>query len=92
MPKHTATADPARLSPKVSAPAIVVLALTALTSFLAGITPDMLGGLGPWATPVGLGLALLAQTITGYLKSDPAREPSPPAEADPAAGTYASLL
>lgn len=69
------------VSPKVSFPAMVVLALTAVATFLAGINPEMLAGLGQWAVPLAMFAGLLAQLITGYLKADPARaEASPQAE------------
>lgn len=63
----------AKVSPKVTFPAIVVLALTTVATFFAAITPQMLAGLGQWAVPLALICGLVAQFITGYLKSDPAR-------------------
>lgn len=60
-------------SPKVTVPALVLLGLTALSAFLGGITPDMLGALGQWAVPAAFAAAAVAQVISGYLKADPAR-------------------
>lgn len=66
-------ADPSKISPKVIAGVAATIALTALASFLAGVTPEMLADLGPWAIPAALGIGALAQGIAGYLKGDPAR-------------------
>jgi hypothetical protein len=66
-------ADPDKISPKVIAGVAATIALTALATFLAAISPDMLTGLGAFAVPAALGIGALAQGISGYLKGDPAR-------------------
>nr|WP_314314739.1 hypothetical protein [Kocuria rhizophila] len=61
------------VSPKVYWPMVVGTALVFLASFLAGVTPEMLGALGPFAVPMAVALTAVAQTITGYLKHDELR-------------------
>lgn len=58
------------ISPKVFWPVAVGLLLTFAGSFLAAVTPEMLGALGPFAVPMAMGLTALAAAVTGYLKSD----------------------
>lgn len=58
------------VSPKVFWPVAVGLVLTFAGSFLAAVTPEMLGALGPFAVPMAMGLTALATAVTGYLKSD----------------------
>lgn len=66
-----------KLSPKVTWPFYVGALLTALATFLAAITPDMLSFAGQFAVPLVLALGVLAQAITGYLKEDPLRHDQP---------------
>lgn len=61
------------VSPKVFWPVVVGLVLTFVAAAFAAITPDMLSAVGPLAVPLAVGLAALAQAITGYLKSDELR-------------------
>lgn len=82
------------VSPKVYWPMVVGTALVFLSSFLAGVTPEMLVALGPFAVPMAVALTAVAQTITGYLKHDELRAlgvaataavlPAPPAVLPPA--------
>lgn len=80
MAKHVAIRTSA-VSPKVSRPALLLLALAALTAFLSGITPDMLAFLGPWAGPTFLALGAVIQFLSGYAIKDPARTGEPPTDA-----------
>ncbi|WP_270264423.1 hypothetical protein [Kocuria marina] len=61
---------PDTISPKVFWPLVVALVLTFLGTFLAAITPDMLGGAGAFAVPLALALQAVAMVVTGYLKGD----------------------
>ena len=76
------SADPAKISPKVTKPAYLVLLISVLTAGLAGITPDMLDFLGPWAGPVYMAVGAIIQFLAGYKVKDPARtgDPTTPAE------------
>lgn len=58
------------LSSKVKASGLTTLALTVLAAALAGITPEMLDALGPWAGPVFLAIGALGAWIAGYLKEE----------------------
>ena len=69
----TTITAPGTISPKVFWPMVVGTALVFLASFLAGVTPEMLGALGPFAVPMAVALTAVAQTITGYLKHDELR-------------------
>ena len=69
----TQVTNPANVSPKVKASAWTILALTVLSAALAGITPDMLEFLGPWAGTAFLAIGAIGVAIAGYLKTDPAR-------------------
>lgn len=69
----TQQTNPANVSPKVKASAWTTLGITLLAAALAGITPQMLEGLGVWAGPVFALIAALGAAAAGYLKSDPAR-------------------
>lgn len=71
--------DPSKVSPKVTASAtagggLTVLALV-LAAVLEAIPGEALAGLGPWALPVGAGIATLAAVAAAYAKRDPARDP-----------------
>ncbi|MEX5308879.1 hypothetical protein [Kocuria sp. CPCC 205297] len=61
---------PDTVSPKVFWPLVVALVLTFFGTFLAAVTPDMLGGAGAFAVPLALALQAVAMTATGYLKGD----------------------
>ena len=74
MSKHVATTAEAELSPKVVAGAAVGLLVTVVSVVLAGVTPEMLEALGPWAVPVAAGLVAGGGYLAGYLKRDPLRE------------------
>ncbi|QKY79794.1 membrane protein [Arthrobacter phage Bumble] len=76
--------NPDAISPKVLVALLVGLGLTGLTAVLSAITPEMLSGLGPFALPVALGIAAIAQGLAGYLKRDPARFVLPAEERSPA--------
>ncbi|WNO25851.1 hypothetical protein SEA_ALTADENA_29 [Arthrobacter phage Altadena] len=86
MPDHRLPdpVDPTAISPKVLVALLVGLGLTGLTAVLSAITPDMLSALGPFALPVALGIAAVAQGLAGYLKRDPARFVLPAPEAEDA--------
>lgn len=77
-------ADPSKISPKVTKPAYLVLLIAVLSAGLAGITPDMLGFLGPWAGPVYMAVGAVIQFLAGYKVKDPARtgDPATPAPGD----------
>lgn len=70
----TTVTAPGTISPKVYWPMFVGLVLTFLASFLAAVTPDMLGALGPFAVPMALALGAVAQAVTGYMKGDELRD------------------
>jgi hypothetical protein len=72
MSKHVA--PDAALSPKVAVPGLIGLGLTVVSVILAGVTPDMLEAIGPWAVPVAAGLVAGGGYLAGYLKRDPLRE------------------
>jgi hypothetical protein len=65
---------PGTISPKVFWPLLVGVALTFVSAFLAGLTPDMLTALGPMAVPMAFALGAVSQTITAYMKSDELRD------------------
>ena len=98
MSRHAATAstDPTRISPKVTA-GIVTGALTALAgiaaAFLGAIPKEAVEGLGVWAAPVYIAIGATAAVLAGYAKHDPARDPLPPQVSSPdETGEYASNL
>ncbi len=62
------------VSPKVLAPLVTGIILTAFAAGLAAITPETLRDLGVWALPVYAAIVGAAGYITGYLKRDPLRE------------------
>lgn len=70
---QTVTA-PGTISPKVFWPLVVGVVLTFIASFLAGITPEMLSGLGPMAVPMAVALTQVANTVSAYMKSDELRD------------------
>lgn len=57
-------------SPKFKAAAAVGIVLTALASMLAGITPEMLEFLGPFAVPGAVFVTALGAGVAAYLKRD----------------------
>ncbi len=62
------------VSPKVLAPLITGIILTAVAAGLAAITPDTLKDLGVWALPAYAAITATAGYVAGYLKRDPLRE------------------
>jgi hypothetical protein len=70
---QTVTA-PGTISPKVFWPLLVGVALTFVSAFLAGLTPEVLTALGPMAVPMAFALGAVSQTITAYMKSDELRD------------------
>jgi len=62
------------ISPKVIAPAIFNIILIGVVAAIAGITPDLLTFLGPWAGVAYLGIAAIGTALAGYIKRDPARD------------------
>lgn len=76
-----ASADPAKVSPKVRAvglstvlTSLLVTVVGALATWAAGVTPDQLPQLGVWAVPVIMLVTGLINTAAGYLKGDPLRQ------------------
>lgn len=73
-------ARPESISPKVNAVGISGVALTGVllvvASFLGAIPASAFAALGVWGVPVGAAVATLVNYISGYLKADPAREPT----------------
>lgn len=72
-------ADPAKLSPKVTKPAYLVLLIAVLSAGLAGITPDMLDFLGAWAGPAYMAVGAVIQFLAGWKTNDPSRTGDPEA-------------
>ena len=73
-------ARPEAVSPKVKAVGWSGLALTAalvvVVAFLSAIPGAAFAGLGIWAAPASAAVASLVNLLSGYLKADPAREPT----------------
>lgn len=99
MSRHAATAstDPTRISPKVTAGLVTGGALTALAgiaaAFLMAIPQEAVQGLGVWSAPVFVAIGATGAVLAGYAKRDPARDPLPPQVNSPAdTGEYASNL
>lgn len=73
-------ARPESVSPKVKAVGWSGLALTAAlvvaVAFLSAIPGTAFAGLGIWAAPASAAVASLVNFLSGYLKADPAREPT----------------
>ena len=73
-------ARPEAVSPKVKAVGWSGLALTAalvvVVAFLSAIPGAAFAGLGIWAVPASTAVASLVNWLSGYLKADPAREPT----------------
>ena len=71
---------PESISPKVNAVGISGAVLTGVllvaASFLGAIPASAFTALGVWGVPVGAAVATLVNYISGYLKADPAREPT----------------
>lgn len=61
-------------SPKVLAPLVTGIILTAFAAGLAAITPETLKDLGVWALPAYAAITATAGYVTGYLKRDRVRE------------------
>lgn len=87
-----AEADPRKTSPKVKWGAYTVGVLTVIASAIAAIPQETWVALGEFGLPTGLAIGGAASYVAGYLKRDPAREPStvtetvvaPPVQQDPA--------
>ena len=99
MSRHAATAstDPTRVSPKVTAGIVTGGALTALAgiaaAFLMAVPQEAVQGLGVWSAPVFVAIGATGAVLAGYAKRDPARDPLPPQVDSPAdTGEYASNL
>lgn len=99
MSRHAATAstDPTRISPKVTAGLVTGGALTALAgiaaAFLLAIPQEAVQSLGVWSAPVFVAIGAAGAVLAGYAKSDPARAPQPPQVESPReTGEYASNL
>lgn len=99
MSRHAATAstDPARISPKVTAGIVTGGALAALAgiaaAFLQAIPEEAVEGLGAWSAPVFIAIGATGAVLAGYAKRDPARDPLPPQVSSPdETGEYASNL
>lgn len=99
MSRHAATAstDPTRISPKVTAGIAAGGALTALAgiaaAFLLAVPQEALQGLGVWSAPVFVAIGATGTALAGYAKSDPARAPQvPQVESPRETGDYASNL
>ena len=99
MSRHAATAstDPTRISPKVTAGIVTGGALTALAgiaaAFLGAIPEEAVEGLGVWSAPVFVAIGATGAVLAGYAKRDPARDPLPPQVSSPdETGEYASNL
>lgn len=97
MSRHAATAstDPTRISPKVTAGLVTGGALTALAgiaaAFLMAVPQDAVEGLGVWSAPVFVAIGVAGTALAGYAKRDPARDPLPPQVSSPdETGEYAS--
>ena len=73
-------ARPEAVSPKVKAVGWSGFALTAalvvVVAFLSAIPGTAFAGLGIWAAPASAAVASLVNFLSGYLKADPAREPT----------------
>ena len=73
-------ARPESISPKVNAVGISGAVLTGVllvaASFLGAIPASVFTALGVWGVPVGAAVATLVNYISGYVKGDPAREPT----------------
>ena len=73
-------ARPESISPKVNAVGISGVALTGallvVAAFLGAIPASAFAALGVWGVPVGAAVATLVNYISGYVKADPAREPT----------------
>lgn len=73
-------ARPEAVSPKVKAVGWSGFALTAAlvvaVAFLSAIPGTAFAGLGVWAIPASTAVASLVNLLSGYLKADPAREPT----------------
>jgi hypothetical protein len=73
-------ARPEAVSPKVKAVGWSGFALTAalvvVVAFLSAIPSAAFAGLGIWAVPASTAVASLVNFLSGYLKADPAREPT----------------
>lgn len=73
-------ARPESVSPKVKAVGWSGLAQTAVlvvvVAFLSAIPGTAFAGLGIWAAPASAAVASLVNFLAGYLKADPAREPT----------------
>lgn len=76
-----ASADPAKVSPKVRAVgwstlglSVLLAVVTALTTWASGLTPDQLPMLGIWALPAITLVTGVINTVAGYLKADPLRQ------------------
>ena len=73
-------ARPESISPKVNAVGISGAVLTGVllvvASFLGAIPESVFTSLGVWGVPVGAAVTTLVNYISGYLKADPAREPT----------------
>lgn len=73
-------ARPESVSPKVKAVGWSGLALTAVlvvvVAFLGAIPSTAFAGLGIWAIPASTAVTSLVNLLSGYLKADPAREPT----------------
>lgn len=97
MSRHAATAstDPTRISPKVTAGLVAGGALTVLAgiaaAFLLAIPQEAVQGLGVWSAPVFVAIGAAGTALAGYAKSDPARAPQvPQVESPRETGEYAS--
>lgn len=97
MSRHAATAstDPTRISPKVTAGLVAGGALTALAgiaaAFLMAIPQEAVQGLGVWSAPVFVAIGASGAVLAGYAKSDPARAQQVPQVSSPdETGEYAS--
>lgn len=73
-------ARPEAVSPKVKAVGWSGFALTAalvvVVAFLSAIPGTAFAGLGIWAIPASTAVASLVNLLSGYLKADPARDPT----------------
>lgn len=99
MNRHAATAstDPTRVSPKVTAGIVTGGVLTALAgiaaAFLLAIPQEAVQSLGVWSAPVFVAIGATGAVLAGYAKRDPARDPLPPQVDSPSdTGEYASNL
>lgn len=75
-----ASADPNKISPKVTASALAGLGMTllgtvivAIAEFSGTITSDQLPGIGLWAIPLAQLINTAGQALAGWWKTDPLR-------------------